>query len=49
MDRVAAPHGAAATATVHSKLRFFLVQQIIWELRFSFPVGTNGGLCLLNH
>src|SRR5262249_9759675 len=43
-----------ATATVHSrKAGFFLIQQIIWELRLFFPVGINEPiyfiyLCLIN-
>ena len=42
VGRVLAPHTVAATATVHSrKLRFFLIQQIILELRLSFPVGIS--------
>jgi hypothetical protein len=39
MDRVAAPHQGAVTATVHSrKLRFFLVQQRFGEPGLLFPV-----------
>src|SRR6266446_2856612 len=52
---VPAPHGGAATATVHTrKLHCSLIQKIILELRRLFPVGISEPiylihLCLLNH